>query len=76
MENGVTTTTESVYCGVVIINCVFGGLNILLATWLAANRQRADRHKTDQYATVMRRLDQMNDKLSDCPLVHMDQHDS
>jgi len=69
----VTTSTETVYCGVVIVNAVLGGLNILLATWLANDRKRADRHKTSQYGDVMRRLDQVDDKLKECPLVHMDQ---
>lgn len=54
-------TSEHVYCGVVIINAVLGGLNVLLISWLSGNRNRADRHKTEQYATVMKRLDRIED---------------
>lgn len=67
-----STTQESVYCGVVLLNAAMAGLNMLLLTWLSKDRRRADVHKQDQYANVMRRIDEMQDKLREHDLWERD----
>jgi hypothetical protein len=68
-----TVTTENVYCGVVLVNAVLGGLNILFATWLAHDRRRADSHRRADHLNSMLQFEQVLEKLKECPLVHMDQ---
>jgi len=64
------STESTVYCGVAIISAVFGGLNVMLGTYLARDRRRADRRKRAQHETVMRRMDQLQDM---CPVFRLDQ---
>ena len=55
------TSSETVYCGMVIINGLLGALNLLCSTWLARDRRNADRHRSHEYTHVMRTLDGVSD---------------
>jgi hypothetical protein len=69
MENQLTPTVEHISCGVVIVNAVLGGMNLLLATWLGHDRRRADLHRRRDHSLVMRRLDRMEDR---CPVAQQE----
>jgi hypothetical protein len=75
MDGPANLTTTNIYCGVVIINAVLGGLNILLATWLANDRRRADSHRRVDHLNSMLQFEQVLKQLQECPLVHVDQKD-
>lgn len=55
------SSSETVYCGVVIVNGILGALNLLCSTWLARDRRNADRHRSHEFGNVMRRLDNVSD---------------
>ena len=52
---------DNVYCGVVIVNALLGGLNLLFNAWLARDRRTADSRRMQQHENVMRRLDGVTD---------------
>jgi len=75
MDGPPNTTVSNIYCGVVIINAVLGGLNILLATWLANDRRKADGHRRVDHLTSTLQLEQIQKQLDRCPLAHVDQQE-
>ena len=46
-----------VVCGVVLVNAVLGGLNVLLITYLSRDRRKADVYKKYANLDVVRRLE-------------------
>jgi len=56
---------ENIYCGVVIINAILGGLNVLLITWLSRDRRNADLHKSLAASVTHARLDALEQTMQE-----------